>query len=337
MKAIDWEHLGFAYQDTNCHIEYVWKDGKWDSGRLVKEPYLNLHIAASALHYGQAAFEGMKAFRQKNGDVVIFRPQENAKRMYNTALRTCMPPVPEEVFIEACERVIRENLEYVPPYGTGGSLYIRPLLIGSGPQIGVAPAHEYTFIVMVMPVGAYYRNGLKPVRAVIWDDFDRAAPLGLGNVKVAGNYAASLFAHEKAKHEGWPVELYLDAKEHKYIEEFATSNFLAITKDGRYVTTKSPSILPSVTNLTLRQLAADCGIPVEVRRVAFEELEDFAEIAACGTAVVITPVCEITRGDKVIRVGSPDGCGPVLEKLYHMVQGIQYGELPDTHGWCHKV
>jgi branched-chain amino acid aminotransferase len=323
--------------ETRCHVRYVWRDGVWDEGELVDTPYLPMHIAAACLHYGQAAFEGLKAFRCKDGKIRLFRPQENARRMANTARRTCMAEVPESLFLEAVARVIRANEDYVPPYGTGGSLYVRPLLIGSGPQIGVAPAQEYTFLVLVVPVGPYYKGGLQPVKAMILDDFDRAAPLGVGNVKVAGNYAASLYAHEYAKHAGYPVELYLDAKEHAYVEEFATSNFIGITRDGRYVTPDSTSILPSVTNNTLKQIASDLGMTVEVRPVRFEELCDFAEIGACGTAVVVTPVCEIVRGATVIRIGSETGCGPVLQKLYETVQGIQYGELPDTHNWCVEV
>ena len=202
MPNIDWKSLGFGFTDVNCHIRYVWKDGKWGEGEFVKDPTITMHIGASCLHYGQECFEGMKAFCQKDGKVVLFRPEENAKRMMKTAQRTVMPPVPVEMFIEAAEKVVKANIEYVPPYGTGGSMYIRPLLIGTGPQIGVAPANEYTFIMMVMPVGAYYKGGLKPVRAVILDDWDRAAPHGMGDVKVGGNYAASLYAHEKAKKEG---------------------------------------------------------------------------------------------------------------------------------------
>jgi len=336
-QNIDWKTLGFQYLDTRCHIRYVWRDGAWDKGELVESPYLQMHIAASCLHYGQAAFEGLKAFRCKDGKLRMFRADANGQRMAATARRTCMAVVPEAMFVEAVKRVIKANEDYVPPYGTGGALYVRPLLIGSGPQIGVAPAKEYTFIVLVVPVGAYYKGGLQPVRAMILDDYDRAAPLGMGDVKVAGNYAASLYAHEYAKHEGYPVELYLDAKEHKYVEEFATSNFLAITKDGRYVTPNSRSILPSVTNNTLKQIARDLGMPVEERPVLFEELASFAEIGACGTAVVVTPVCEIVRGKTVIKIGSPTGCGPVLQKLFETVQGVQYGELPDKHGWCVEV
>ena len=337
MREIDWGSLGFKYMDTACHIRYVWRGGAWDAGELVEEPYLNIHVAASCLHYGQAAFEGLKAFRCRDGKVRVFRPGENARRMAATARRTCMADLPEALFMEAVGRVIRANEAYVPPYGTGGSLYVRPLLIGTGAQIGVGPADEYTFIVLVVPVGPYYKGGLQPVRALVYDEYDRAAPLGVGHVKLAGNYAASLYAHEKAKKDGFPVELYLDAKEHRFVEEFATSNFIGITGDGRYVTPDSPSILPSVTNRTLMQIARDMGMPVEVRPVPFEEVASFAEVGACGTAVVVTPVCEIRRGDAVIRIGSETGCGPVLQKLYEAVQGIQYGELPDTHGWCVEV
>ena len=337
MPQIDWAKLGFGFTDVNCHIRYIWKDGAWSAGEFVKDPYITMHIGASCLHYGQECFEGIKAFRQKNGKVVVFRPQENARRMFRTAERTVMPPVPEEMFLDAIKKVVAANIDYVPPYGTGGSLYIRPLLIGTGPQIGVAPAHEYTFMIMVMPVGAYYKGGLKPVRAVILDDWDRAAPHGMGDVKVGGNYAASLFAHEKAKREGWPVELYLDAKEHKYVEEFSTSNFLGIRADGTYVTPDSSSVLPSVTNMSLRTVAEDLGMKVERRKIPYEEIREFVEVAALGTAVVITPVWEVTRGNDVIRISEPDVVGPHLQKLYDTMQGIQYGELPDTHGWCFEI
>jgi len=337
MKKIDWNSLGFAYMDTNCHIRYVWKNGQWSAGELVASPQMSIHIAATALHYGQSAFEGLKAFRRKDGKVSLFRPEENAKRLAMTARRTCMAEVPVDMFVDACKRVVRANLDYVPPYGTGGSMYVRPLLFGSGAQIGVAAADGYTFLVLVTPVGPYYKGGLQAVKAIVLDQYDRAAPLGTGHVKVAGNYAVSLYPHLEAKAAGYPVELYLDAKEHKWIEEFATSNFLGITKDGKYVTAKSGSILPSITNLTLQQIARDNGIPVEVRPIAFEEVTEFAEVAACGTAVVVTPVSEIERAGTVYKTGPATGCGPVLEKLYKTVQGIQYGELPDTHGWNVEV
>ena len=198
-KGIKWEKLGFGFSDVNCHLRMTWKDGKWSKPKFVKDPWIKMHIGAACLHYGQECFEGIKAFRQKSGKIVIFRPDENAKRMYRTAERTCMPPIPVKTFIECCRAVVKKNAEYVPPFGTGGSMYLRPLLIGTGPQIGVAPAKEYTFMIMVMPVGAYYKGGIKPVRAVIFDQWDRAAPHGMGDVKVGGNYAAGIFAHEKGR------------------------------------------------------------------------------------------------------------------------------------------
>ena len=334
MQNIDWSSLGFRYMKTNSHIRYTWRNGAWDKGELVKDDTFQISIAASALHYGQAAFEGLKVFRCKDGKVRAFRPQANAERMQRTALRTCMPPVPTEMFMEALRLAVKRNADYIPPYGTGGSLYVRPLLIGTGAQIGVAPADSYTFVMLVTPAGAYYKGGLKPVRAVILDDYDRAAPLGMGDVKVGGNYAASIFAHETAKKMGFPVELYLDAKTHTCVEEFATSNFLGIKKDGTYVTTDSRSVLPSVTNMTLREICADEGRKVEVRHVPYEELKEFAEVAACGTAVVVTPVWQIVRGNETLTLGDSEKAGPVITDLFEKVQGIQYGELPDAHGWC---
>ena len=330
---IDWASLGFQYMETNCHIRYTWREGQWSDGELVREPYLRLHVAATALHYGQAAFEGLKAFMSRDGKVRLFRPQANARRLATSARRTCMAVVPEAMFLDAVRRVVTANLEFVPPYGTGGSLYVRPLLIGSGAQIGVNPAKEYTFIVLVTPVGPYYKGGLKPVRAIVLDDYDRAAPHGVGHTKLAGNYGASLEPHQLAHDQGFPVELYLDCREHKYVEEFGTSNFIAITQSGAYLTAQSSSILPSVTNDGLQAVARGMGLAVEVRPVEFAEVAGLAEIAACGTAVVITPVNEIVRGDQVIRVGPREGCGPVLEKLYRHYTAIQVGDVPDPFGW----
>lgn len=334
---IDWESLGFTYMDTSSHVRYTCCNGTWDDGGLHDEPYVNLHICATALHYGQSAFEGLKAFSCQDGTVRIFRPQENARRMIDTANRIMIEPVPEAMFLDAIERVVRANIEYVPPYGTGGSLYIRPLLFGTTPRIGVRPAAEYTFVVFVIPVGDYYKGDLAPVSAIVMDEFDRSAPLGVGHVKVAGNYSPGLRPSTIASEQGFPIILYLDAAEHKYVDEFGTSNFIAITRDGTYVTPSSRSILPSVTNKTLMELAEGEGISVERRPVAFEEIAEFAEVAACGTAVVITPVNRIVRGDATIEVGPREGCGPVLERLYNKVRGIQFGELPDTYGWTHAV
>ena len=338
-EKVDWKNLGFKYVQTNSHIKHIWRDGQWDSGELTSEPYMNLHIAATALHYGQTAFEGLKAFRGKDDKIRIFRPNMNAARMQRTARRVCMPEVSEEMFIESIRRVIRDNIEYVPPYGSGGALYIRPLLFGSGPQIGIHPADEYVFLVLVVPVGPYYKGGLKPVRAVVLDEYDRAAPHGVGHIKVGGNYAASLEPHHLAQEKGFQVELYLDAAEHKYIEEFGTSNFVAVSKDQKqFITPDSPSILASITNDSLQEIAEDLGMEVVRRPVEFEELETFSEVGACGTAVVLTPVNEIVRGERKITIdGTKNGCGPVLQKLYDRVTAIQYGEEEDKFGWTYEV
>ena len=334
---IDWSKLGFAYMDVNCHIRYTWRNGAWDAGELVKEPYLKIHVAATALHYGQDAFEGLKVYKTKDGKIQAFRPLENARRLNRSAQRSCMAPVPEELFMEALRRVVKANLEFVPPYGTGASMYVRPLLIGTGPQIGVNEADEYTFIILVMPVGAYYKGGLQPVRALVMDDFDRAAPHGTGTVKMGGNYGAALLPHKICHDKGFPVDLYLDPVEHKYIDEFGTSNFLGIDAKGAYVTPLSNSVLPSVTNNGLRTLAAHLGMKVEVRPIPFDELPTFQEIAACGTAVVITPVNEIVRGDQVIKVGPREGCGPILQNLYNHYTAIQWGIEPDPFGWLVEI
>ena len=333
---IDWSALSFGFMPTRSHIAFHWKDGAWDKGELRTDPTISMSIAATCLHYGQACFEGLKAFRCKDGKVRVFRPWENIARMNRTAHALLHPEIPEELYLEAIHRVVLDNIDYVPPCESGGSMYIRPLFIGTGPQIGVAPATEYDFLIMVMPVGAYYKDGLKGVPALVIEDFDRAAPKGMGQFKVAGNYGASLMPAKLAKKAGFPIPLFLDPREHKYIDEFGTSNFLAITKDGKYVTSDSPSILPSVTNMSLMQVARDLGITVEKRPiVAEEELPTFAEVDACGTAVVITPISSVTIHGKVIEYGHE--CGPVSQKLYDRLTGIQRGELEDTHGWLYTI
>lgn len=334
---IDWNALGFAYMETAAHIRYVWKDGDWSAGELCSDPHMSMHIAATALHYGQSAFEGLKAFHCQDGRVRVFRDGDNCRRMQATAARVLMEPVPEALFREAVDRVVAANREYVPPYGSGGALYIRPLLFGSGARIGLKPADEYTFLVLVVPVGDYYKGGLSPVSAAVVPGFDRAAPNGVGNVKVAGNYAAGMMASRIAAEDGFPVCLYLDPREHRYVDEFGTSNFVAVTADGAYVTPDSPSVLPSITNMTLMTLAEARGMRVERRPVAFEEIGSFTEVAACGTAVVITPVNRIVCGDTEIRVGPAEGAGPVFSALYRSVRGIQQGEIADEWGWTRVV
>lgn len=336
---VAWEDLGFEFRPTNSHIRITYKDGEgWGEPELVKEPYINLHIGATALHYGQACFEGLKAFCHEDNEVYIFRPEENAARMQASCRRVKMPELPTDMFVDAVKRVVRDNMEYVPPYGSGGALYIRPLLFGSGPRIGLQPAAEYTFLILVIPVGDYYKGGLAaPVNALLIDDFDRAAPRGVGAVKVAGNYAADLLPNMLSKQKGFPIGLYLDAKTQTTIEEFSTSNFVGIDNDtNTYITPKSPSVLPSITNKSLMQLAADEGMTVEAREIPVDELGHLDEVLAVGTAVVVTPVGSVTRlqGDDVKRYEFGGGeIGPSTRRLYDRVRAIQNGEVDDKYGW----
>eukprot|EP00529_Nitzschia_sp_RCC80_P020445 CAMPEP_0113502986 /NCGR_PEP_ID=MMETSP0014_2-20120614/33885_1 /TAXON_ID=2857 /ORGANISM="Nitzschia sp." /LENGTH=402 /DNA_ID=CAMNT_0000397887 /DNA_START=194 /DNA_END=1399 /DNA_ORIENTATION=+ /assembly_acc=CAM_ASM_000159 len=337
----EWENLGFEFRPTNSHVKIMYKDGEWSKPELVKDPYVTLHIGATSLHYGQACFEGLKVFHQKDGEVYAFRPEENAARMQSSCRRIMMPELPTELFVQAVEEAVKDNVEYVPPYGSGGALYVRPLLFGSGPRIGLQPADEYTFLVMVIPVGDYYKGGLSaPVDAVIIKDYDRAAPQGVGAVKVAGNYAADLLPNMLSKKKGYPISLYLDAKTQTTIEEFSTSNFVGINKEKKlYVTPSSRSVLPSTTNRALMELAEDEGYTIEQRDVAIEELETFDEVMAVGTAVVVTPVGSVTildesgeKPEKVYEFGGHE-IGPTTQKLYDRVRAIQNGEADDLHNW----
>lgn len=311
-----------------------------------QDPYVNVHMGATALHYGQACFEGLKAFAHEDGSVHVFRPDENAKRLQSSCERTLMPVLPHDKFIDAINEVVRDNIEYVPPYGSGGALYLRPLLFGSGARIGLQPADEYTFIIMVMPVADYYKGGLSsPVDGILITDFDRAAPRGVGNVKVAGNYAADMLPNMRSKKAGFPIGLYLDAATQSNIEEFSTSNFVGIDSDNKkYVTPKSSSVLPSITNKSLMKIAEDEGLTVEARNVPLEELETFDEVMACGTAVVVTPVGSITKlGEtdedtvKYTFGESQEEVGPITRRLYDRVRAIQYGEEEDKNGWLYKI
>ncbi|KAJ3287836.1 hypothetical protein HK104_008428 [Borealophlyctis nickersoniae] len=303
-KTLDWANLGFDYIHTNSFLKHTWKDGKYDDGVLVRDGTLSMDVAATALHYGQSAFEGLKAFKMKDGKVRIFRPELNARRLRKSCEATSMAAPSVELFLQAVRRTVEDNIDYVPPYGSNGSLYIRPFVIGSGPQIGLSPAPEFLFCVMVVPVGDYYKGGMgNPVKALIMHGFDRAAPNGTGNVKLGGNYAPAFGPTNVAKKRGYTVTLFLDARERRYVDEFATSNFAALTApdaQGKrtYVTPKSKSVLPSVTNRSLTELAhRHLGWNIERRRVAWDELKSgaFEEMAACGTAVVITPVAEVHR------------------------------------------
>ncbi len=329
--GLDWDKLGFEYMPTKCHVRSTWRGGKWSRPELSGKDELTLSIAATCLHYGQACFEGLKAFKNRDGRIRIFRPDENLKRMNSTADFLHCPRIPENLYFDALTKVVRENADYVPPYGTGGSLYIRPLLIGSGPTIGVSPSGEYSFLILVIPVGPYYKGGMKGVKAVILDGHDRTAPMGTGHVKVAGNYAAGLHPNIKAKKMGFPIVLYLDAKTRKYIDEFGTSNFIAVDRKGAYVTPDSSTILPSITNKSLIAIAKDMGVKVERRPVRLGELSKFVEVGACGTAVVITPVETIRYNDREWRF--PNSDKGLLKSLYDRLVGIQFGEIEDKFGW----
>ncbi|MCK9611772.1 MAG: branched-chain amino acid aminotransferase [Bacteroidales bacterium] len=334
MINIDWKNLSFGYQKTDYNVRCYWRNGKWGKVEVSSSESINIHMAATCLHYGQEAFEGMKAFCCKDGKIRVFRWEENAKRLQRSAAGIMMQAVPLELFKEALEKVIKLNTAYIPPYGTGSSLYIRPLLIGSGAKVGVQPSDEYLFMIFVTPVGPYFKEGFKPVTAQIIRDYDRAAPLGTGTIKVGGNYAASLIAGQRAHDEGYSTALFLDAKEKKYIDEAGPANFFAI-KGNKYITPKSASILPSITNMSLRTLAEDMGLVVEQRPVAVEELSDFDEVGACGTAAVISPLKKIQDRDtgKVYEYCKDGNAGPVSTKLYNRLRAIQYGEEPDKFGW----
>lgn len=332
MNDINWSSLPFGYYKTDWNVRCYYRNGKWGELEFTQSEEITMHMAATCLHYGQEAFEGMKAFRGVDGKIRLFRPYENAKRMYRTAEGIMMAPVPEELFVKACIEIVKRNERFVPPAGSGASLYLRPLLIGTGPEVGVRPADEYLFVIFAGPVGPYFKEGFKPVKFQIVEDFDRAAPLGTGTFKVGGNYAASLKSGQRAHDEGFSNCIYLDAIHKKYIDEAGAANFFGI-KNNTYCTPKSSSILPSITNMSLRQLATDMGMKVEERPIAVEELSTFEEVAACGTAAVVSPICQIEdRGTKKLYNYGREA-GPVCTKLYHALKGIQEGEVEDTHNW----
>lgn len=334
MEHIDWNKLGFGYIKTDYNIRCYYKDGVWGELEVSDSEHFNLHIAATAIHYGQESFEGLKAFRGKDGKVRIFRMDENAKRMLNSSDGTMMARLPVEKFTEAVKKAVKLNEKFVPPYESGASLYIRPVMFGTGAQVGVKPATEYMFIVFVTPVGPYFKGGFQTTPFVIMREFDRSAPLGMGKFKVGGNYAASLVAIEKAHKLGYSNVFYLDAKEKKYIDECGAANFFGI-KNNTYITPKSESILPSITNKSLMVLAEEMGMNVEVRQVPVEELKTFEEAGACGTAAVISPIQRIDDYDEnKSYVFSKDGKpGPISEMLYNKLRAIQYGDEPDKYGW----
>lgn len=334
MKEIDWANLSFGYMRTDYNVRCYYRDGKWGEIEVSSEETINLHMAATSLHYGQEAFEGLKAYRCKDGKIRIFRMEANAERLQSTCRGILMPELPIERFCEMVKKVVKLNERFIPPYESGASLYIRPLLIGTSAQVGVHPASEYLFVIFVTPVGPYFKGGFATNPYVIIREFDRAAPLGTGTFKVGGNYAASLRANKMAHDLGYSCEFYLDAKEKKYIDECGAANFFGI-KNNTYITPLSTSILPSITNRSLMQLAEDMGLKVERRPVPEEELATFEEAGACGTAAVISPIeriddLENKRSYVIAKDGKP---GPISTRLYQQLRAIQYGDVPDPYGW----
>ena len=334
MDTINWSNLAFGYMKTDYNVRAYYSNGQWSKPELETSEFLNIHMAATCLHYGQEAFEGMKAFRGKDNKIRLFRMRENALRLQKSCDGIMMAELPVELFEECILKVVKENERFVPPYESGASLYIRPLLFGTSAQVGVKPAEEYTFLVFVTPVGPYFKEGFKPTPMAIMREYDRAAPLGTGTYKVGGNYAASMKSGVKAAKMGYSAVVYLDAREKKYIDECGPANFFGI-KDNTYITPKSTSILPSITNKSLMQLAEDMGMKVERRPVAVEELATFEEAGACGTAAVISPILRIDDiAEKKTYEFCKDGTpGPISKKLYDKLRAIQYGDEPDVHGW----
>jgi len=338
---LDWSDLSFKYRKTNVIMMSWFKDGKWSEPEASKDFDLHFSAFAGVFHYANACFEGLKAFRGVDGKVRIFRADENAKRIQRSGTHLGMAVPTEELFIDMCIKCVRENIDFLPPYGYGASMYLRPILVGCNPQLGIASSSEVLFAVMCSPVGTYSgAKSLTPGTAVLARNYDRAAPNGTGAFKVAANYATSLYPYNMAHSQGYRELLFLDPATKSKIDEFGSSNFLAI-KGNSYVTPLSDSVLPSITNKTLQQVAADFGMKVEKRPVPVEELAEFEEVNACGTAVVITPICSIDDKAKLEdtevahtwRFGDPNNCGAVSEKLYKRIRGIQDGLEEDTHNW----
>ncbi len=336
METINWNDIGFGYIKTDYNVRCYYRNGEWGKIEVSSSENVSIHMAATALHYGQEAFEGLKAFKGKDGKVRLFRWEENAKRLQRSAKGILMPEVPIDLFKKMVKKVIRKNQRFIPPYGKGASLYIRPVLFGTGPQVGVKPANEYLLIIFVTPVGPYFKDGFSPVSMLITREYDRAAPLGTGKFKVGGNYAASLASIKKAHDDGYANVLYLDAREKKYIDECGPANFFGI-KNNTYITPKSDSILPSITNKSLITLAEHMGLKTERRKVELKELETFEEVGACGTAAVISPINKITdtETEKIYTYG--DKPGKISTRLYEKLQAIQTGDEEDIFGWIEIV
>lgn len=337
-KNIDWANLGFGYVQTDKRFVANYKDGAWDEGTLTEDPNVVLNECAGVLQYAQTVFEGMKAYRTEDGRVVCFRPDLNASRMADSARRLEMPPFPEDRFVQAIVDTVKANIDYVPPFGSGATLYIRPYMFGSNPVIGVKPADEYQFRILTTPVGPYFKGGAKPITIKV-SDFDRAAPHGTGHIKAGLNYAMSLHAIVTAHKEGFDENMYLDAATRTKVEETGGANFIFVTKDGKVVTPKSNSILPSITRRSLMVVAKDIlGLEAEEREVYFDEVKDFAECGLCGTAAVISPVGKINdHGKEICFPSGMEKMGPVIQKLYDTLTGIQMGRIEGPEGWLKVI
>lgn len=337
-KQIDWSNLGFGYVQTDMRYVSNFKDGKWDEGGLTPDANVVLNECAGVLQYAQTVFEGLKAYTTEDGHIVMFRPDLNAKRMADSARRLEMPVFPEDRFIEAVAQTVKANAAYVPPYGSGATLYVRPYMFGTNPVIGVKPADEYQFRVFTTPVGPYFKGGAKPITIKV-SDFDRAAPHGTGHIKAGLNYAMSLHAIVTAHEEGFAENMYLDAATRTKVEETGGANFIFVTKDNKVVTPKSDSILPSITRRSILHVAKEyLGLEVEEREVFFDEVKDFAECGLCGTAAVISPVGKIVdHGKEICFPSGMDEMGPVTKKLYETLTGIQMGHLEAPEGWIYEI
>lgn len=344
MGNINWDTLGFDAYRTRSVVVSHYKDGKWSPAEVTETFSFTFDPFAQVFHYAISCFEGLKAFRQKDGKVVLFRPDQNAARIDRTASYLGLPVPSKEMFLDMCAACVKNNMEFLPPYGHQASMYVRPLLVGMHPQMQLVPYPEAVFAVMCAPVGSYYGENLKSFKAAIAGDFDRAAPKGSGSYKIGANYASTFRPYKIAHEQGYTELLYLDSKSRSYIDEFGSSNFFGI-KDNTYVTPLSDSVLPSITNKSLRQVAEDFGMKVEMRKIPLGELSTFEEVAACGTAVVVTPISSIDvkprlaepEVERSFRFCPDSEVGPTLAKLYKQITGIQFGDLPDTHGWCYEV
>ena len=337
-KEIDWSNIGFGYVQTDKRYVSNYKDGKWDEGGLTEEANVVLNECAGVLQYAQTVFEGLKAYRTEDGHIVTFRPDLNASRMADSARRLEMPVFPEDRFIKAVEQVVEANADYVPPYGSGATLYIRPYMFGTNPVIGVKPADEYQFRVFATPVGPYFKGGAKPITIRVCD-FDRAAPHGTGHIKAGLNYAMSLYAIMDAHRQGYDENMYLDSATRTKVEETGGANFIFITKDNKLVTPKSDTILPSITRRSLVYVAKEyLGMEVEEREVLFEEVKQFAECGLCGTAAVISPVGKVVdHGKEICFPSGIEEMGPVTKKLYDTLTGIQMGHIKAPEGWIKVI